>query len=186
MNFSDLEVINDDILQPGSMVPEHEHKDMEIFGYVVQGPCTHTDNLGNTCDVPSGAVQRMKSGKGIRHTEGNNSTHPIRYLQMWIKPNKDMLTPSWDWASLPDRTDKFCDLCELLPIDQDTHIFSGIFTKEFNYSLNTQRRYYAYIVSGTGTLNNISYGEGDGFSIENESNLLINPSQTELLLFDLR
>jgi redox-sensitive bicupin YhaK (pirin superfamily) len=43
---------------------------MEIFGYVVEGSSHHVDSLGHDVDV-AGAVQRMSSGRGISHTEGN-------------------------------------------------------------------------------------------------------------------
>ena len=41
---------------------------MEIFGYVVEGVCRHTDSHGNVLDIPEGAVQRMSTGRGIQHT----------------------------------------------------------------------------------------------------------------------
>ena len=87
MNYGKLEVINDDTMQPKNFVPIHEHKNMEILGYVVTGPCYHNDNLRNQVSVPSGSVQHMSSGSGIWHTEGNMSDHPIHYLQIWMQPN---------------------------------------------------------------------------------------------------
>ena len=87
-NYSNLQTINDDRVEPGWHVPEHEHKNMEIFGYVVQGSCRHTDSFGNSVDIPAGAVQRMSTGTGIKHTEGNAGTEQCRYLQLWIRPNQ--------------------------------------------------------------------------------------------------
>ena len=87
MNFSDLQTINDDSVKMVWQVPWHEHKNMEIFGYVVEGICRHTDSHGNILDIPAGAVQRMSTGSGIRHTEGNASDTPNRYMQLWIRPN---------------------------------------------------------------------------------------------------
>ena len=37
MNYSDLQVINDDRVEPGHHVPRHLHQNMEIFGYVEIG-----------------------------------------------------------------------------------------------------------------------------------------------------
>jgi len=85
MNFSDLQTINDDRVQYSWQVPWHEHKNMEIFGYVVEGSSHHVDSLGNDVEVPAGAVQRMSSGFGISHTEGNTANTPNRYLQLWIE-----------------------------------------------------------------------------------------------------
>lgn len=188
MNFSDLETINDDRVQPGGHVPEHEHRNMEIFGYVVEGVCRHTDSHGNVIDVPAGAVQRMSTGRGIRHTEGNASDSPNRYLQLWIRPNVFNTDPRHDWHQFTreDKLNTFCDITEKLPIKQDARLLAGIFTQDFNYQLDSNRRYYLYVISGTSTINDISLIEGDGLSFTKESLLNIaTTSETEIILFDL-
>ena len=128
MNFSHLQTINDDRVQPGGHVPIHEHKNMEIFGYVVEGVCRHTDSKGNILDIPAGAVQRMSTGSGIKHTEGNASDKPNRYLQLWVRPNVLNTEPSHDWHqfSREDKLNKFCDITEKLPIKQNARLLAGI------------------------------------------------------------
>ena len=188
MNFSHLQTINDDRVQPGGHVPIHEHKNMEIFGYVVEGVCRHTDSKGNILDIPAGAVQRMSTGSGIKHTEGNASDKPNRYLQLWVRPNVLNTEPSHDWHqfSREDKLNKFCDITEKLPIKQNARLLAGIFTKDFTFQLNSNRRYYLYVISGTSTLNGIDLIEGDGLSFTNESIItIINPTETEIILFDL-
>lgn len=188
MNFSHLQTINDDRVQPGGHVPIHEHKNMEIFGYVVEGVCRHTDSKGNILDIPAGAVQRMSTGSGIKHTEGNASDKPNRYLQLWVRPNVLNTEPSHDWHqfSREDKLNKFCDITEKLPIKQNARLLAGIFTKDFTFQLNSNRRYYLYVISGTSTLNGIDLIEGDGLSFTNESTItIINPTETEIILFDL-
>ena len=188
MNFSHLQTINDDRVQPGGHVPIHEHKNMEIFGYVVEGVCRHTDSKGNILDIPAGAVQRMSTGSGIKHIEGNASDKPNRYLQLWVRPNVLNTEPSHDWHqfSREDKLNKFCDITEKLPIKQNARLLAGIFTKDFTFQLNSNRRYYLYVISGTSTLNGIDLIEGDGLSFTNESIItIINPTETEIILFDL-
>jgi redox-sensitive bicupin YhaK (pirin superfamily) len=188
MNFSHLQTINDDRVQPGGHVPEHEHKNMEIFGYVVEGVCRHTDSHGNILDIPSGAVQRMSTGSGIKHTEGNSSDRPNRYLQLWIQPNVLNTEPIHDWYQFTreDKLNKFCDITEKLPIKQDARLLSGIFTQEYSYNLNNTRKYYLYVVSGEPTVNDLSLIEGDGLSFIEEDQIIINiTSESEIILFDL-
>jgi redox-sensitive bicupin YhaK (pirin superfamily) len=187
-NFSCLETINDDRVQPGGHVPEHLHKNMEIFGYVVEGTCRHTDSFGKSIDVPAGAVQRMSAGGGIRHTEGNASDKPNRYLQLWIRPNVFDTEPSHDWYQFTreDKLNKFCDITEKLPIKQDARLLAGIFTQDFTFQLNNKRRYYLYVVSGESIINDYSLIEGDGLSFTEEQQININTnSETEIILFDL-
>ena len=187
-NFGDLQTINDDRVKPGGHVPLHEHKNMEIFGYVVEGVCRHTDSHGNVLDIPEGAVQRMSTGRGIQHTEGNASNVPNRYLQLWIKPNVFETDPEYDWYQFTreDKLNKFCDITEKLPIKQNAKLFSGIFNRIFDLKINENRKYYLYVVNGSLTVNERELIEGDGLSFENENTININPIlESEIILFDL-
>ena len=189
MNFSDLQTINDDRVQYSWQVPWHEHRNMEIFGYVVEGSSHHVDSLGNDVEVPAGAVQRMSCGKGISHTEGNTSNTPNRYLQLWIRPNKFDTEPTHDWHQFTreDKLNKFCNITEKLPIKQDARLLAGIFTDNYTLDIDGRRHYYLYVVKGTAQINGQSVVEGDGLSFESESNIaIINPSDTEIILFDLK
>ena len=188
-NFSDLETINDDRVQSGGHVPQHIHKNMEIFGYVVEGLCRHTDNQGHSIDIPAGAVQRMSAGGGIMHTEGNASDKPNRYLQLWIRPNEFNTEPYHDWYQFTreDKLNKFCDITEKLPIKQDAKFLAGIFTQDYTFELNPNRNYYLYVVSGTSTTNKIPLIEGDGLSFTQEEKIsIITNDETEIILFDLK
>jgi redox-sensitive bicupin YhaK (pirin superfamily) len=188
MNYSDLQTINDDRVQYAWQVPWHEHRNMEIFGYVVAGSSHHVDSLGNNVEVPAGAVQRMSSGRGISHTEGNTSNTPNRYLQLWIRPNEFDTEPRHDWHQFTreDKLNKFCNITEKLPIKQDARLLAGIFTENCNFDLDFNRHYYLYVVTGTLNVNNIDLIEGDGLSFTNEYAIIIsNPTESEVILFDL-
>lgn len=188
MNWGDLQVINDDVLQPGAMVPRHEHNNMEIFGYVVDGPCDHVDNIGNRTQVPSGGIQRMSAGASIWHTEGNSSIQPIRYLQLWIKPAVENTPAEYMWKEFTreDKLNKFCDITESIPIKQDARLFSAILTEPYRYELNPNRRYYMYVVKGTVKVEHLKMSEGDGLCCRGESVLDITEADCEIILFDLR
>ena len=188
MNYSDLQTINDDRVQYAWQVPWHEHKNMEIFGYVVEGCSHHVDSLGNDVEVPAGAVQRMSAGRGISHTEGNTSNKPNRYLQIWIRPDVQDTEPTHDWHQFTreDKLNRFCNITKYLPIKQDARLLAGIFTDSFEYELDSARHYYLYVVSGVADISGQAVKEGDGLSFENENNLIItNPVEAEIILFDL-
>jgi hypothetical protein len=188
MNYGHLETINDDRVQYAWQVPWHEHKNMEIFGYVVEGSSHHVDSMGTDVEVPAGAVQRMTCGRGISHTEGNTADTPNRYLQLWIQPNVTDTEPghAWHQFSREDKLDKFCDITAKLPIKQDARFLAGIFTEDFEYSIDIDRHYYLYVVTGTATINGQPVQEGDGLSFEQESAIAITgPENSEIILFDL-
>ena len=187
-NFGHLRTINDDRVQPGGHVPLHEHKNMEIFGYVVEGVCRHTDSQGKVLDIPAGAVQRMSTGRGISHTEGNATETPNRYLQLWIEPNVLDTDPIHEWHQFTreDKLNKFCDVTEKLPIKQDARFLAGIFTEDHVFILNPRRKYYLYVVLGEATVNSIPLIEGDGLSFVDENSIQIfSPQDAEIILFDL-
>jgi redox-sensitive bicupin YhaK (pirin superfamily) len=192
IHYSDLEVINDDRVQPRNCVPVHQHCDMEILGYIIDGPCYHNDNLHNYGEVPSGCVQRMSSGTGIWHTEGNLSDKPIRYLQIWLRPNKHNFPPNYDVMEFTreDKLNKFCPIASNtgpIHINSDAKLFAGVFTKDFKHKLDNSRRYYIYVINGTVKINGYDCVETSGLSFENEDLLTIEQANdTEVLLFNLR
>ena len=176
-------------VQPNNHVPRHQHKNMEIFGYVIEGKCRHVDDLGNDFDVAAGSVQRMSNGTGIWHTEGNASDKPNRYIQIWIDTAIKDTKPNYsNYTFTPtDRDNKFFDITSVLPIHQDAKFYSGVFTDNYNFELSPNRRYYLYVVSGTVTMNGLDSIEGDGYALEQETLLTITPAtKSEIILFDLR
>ena len=188
-NYSNLETINDDRVEYAWQVPWHRHENMEIFGYVVSGSSHHVDSLGNDVEVPAGAVQRMTCGSGISHTEGNTANTPNRYLQLWIRPDRQDVEPKHDWYqfSRADKLNKFCDITKQLPINADARLLAGIFTKNYLLVIDTARHYYLYVVTGSAVINGQAVAEGDGLSFEAESNITITqPAEAEIILFDLR
>jgi redox-sensitive bicupin YhaK (pirin superfamily) len=140
-------------------------------------------------DIPAGAVQRMSTGKGIKHTEGNASDTPNRYLQLWIKPNVFDTEPIHEWYQFTreDKLNKFCDITEKLPIKQDARLLSGIFNEDFTFELNNILRYYLYVVLGEANINNHPLIEGDGLSFINEDKIeIITKQESEIILFELK
>jgi hypothetical protein len=189
MNWGDLQTINDDRVLGSWQVPWHRHENMEIFGYVVEGSCHHVDSLGNDVEVPAGSVQRMSAGSGIEHTEGNTGSGSNRYLQLWIQPRVSGGPPCHDVYTFQglERHNQFFDVTRRLPIRQDARLWSGQFTIDYTWTLQTVRSYYVYVVLGSAVINGISVREGDGLAITDESLLSIRePQALELVVFDLR
>ena len=99
-----LLVNNDDIVTPGSGFETHPHKDMEIVTWVLQGSLVHQDSTGHSGIIYPGLAQRMSAGRGIMHSEKNDSwrlegaTHkePVHFIQMWVVPDENRITPGYE------------------------------------------------------------------------------------------
>jgi len=99
-----LLVNNDDVVTPGSGFETHPHKDMEIVTWVLQGSLVHQDSTGHSGIIYPGLAQRMSAGRGIMHSEKNDSwrlegaTHkePVHFVQMWVVPDENRITPGYE------------------------------------------------------------------------------------------
>lgn len=99
MHFGELRVVNDDMVQPGTGFDTHPHKNMEIISYVVNGELTHADSMKNQRKLTRGQVQYMSAGTGVLHSEHNFGRDLLRFLQIWIFPDKDGYEPNYgDYA----------------------------------------------------------------------------------------
>ncbi len=101
MNFGALRVLNDDEVAPGMGFGTHPHDNMEIISIPLEGDLEHKDNMGNKTVIKQGDVQVMSAGTGIAHSEYNhNDSQAVRFLQIWIIPDKRNVTPRYDQISL--------------------------------------------------------------------------------------
>jgi redox-sensitive bicupin YhaK (pirin superfamily) len=99
-----LLVNNDDIVDPGTGFETHPHQDMEIVTWVLQGSLVHQDSTGHNGVIYPGLAQRMSAGRGILHSEKNDSwrlggeTHrdPVHFVQMWVVPDEANITPGYE------------------------------------------------------------------------------------------
>lgn len=82
MPYGPLRVLNEERLAPGHGYPRHQHADVEILTYLLEGALQHQDNLGHAALLTPGDVQRLTAGLGVIHTEVNPSElEPCRFLQ---------------------------------------------------------------------------------------------------------
>jgi len=105
-----LLVNNDDVVDPGTGFETHPHQDMEIVTWVLQGSLVHQDSTGHNGVIYPGLAQRMSAGRGILHSEKNDSwrlggeTHrdPVHFVQMWVVPDEANITPGYEQLEIGD------------------------------------------------------------------------------------
>lgn len=197
MGISNLRVINDDTVIPGGGFATHGHRDMEIVSYVLSGALEHRDSMGNGSVIRPGDVQRMSAGTGVTHSEFNASgEEPVNFLQIWLKPNKLGVAPDYAQHHFPrqHRRGRLTLVVSpdgrdgSLPSNQGARVYSALLEEgdSVTHVLDTGRRAYVHLASGTATVNGESLGPGDGAVLADESQVRIaGTASAELLLFDL-
>ena len=124
MHFGVLRVLNDDEVAPSMGFGTHPHDNMEIISIPLSGELKHKDSMGNEAIIKTGEIQVMSAGTGIQHSEFNaSSSEPVKFLQIWLFPNRKNVTPRYDQIQLPDLA-KHNELHQVLsPIEEDAGVW---------------------------------------------------------------
>ncbi len=197
MGFRSLRVINEDWVQPAQGFPTHPHRDMEIITYILQGALEHKDSLGTGSLIRPGDGQRMSAGTGIRHSEFNPSkTDPVHLLQIWIMPDRQGHTPSYEQKQFPleEKKGKLRLIASpdgsksSVTIHQDASLYVALLApdQEVKHELGKGRYAWLQVAKGAVELNDKKLSQGDGAAVSDESQLAIRATKdSEVLLFDL-
>jgi quercetin 2,3-dioxygenase len=197
-NYGPLRVFNDDTIKSGTGFDFHQHNDMEIVTYVIDGALRHRDNLGNDGIIEAGEMQRMTAGTGVIHSEYNASkTNPLRLLQMWIFPDKKGLRPSWQQKKYTqeDRKNKLLQVIgpinnsgSELSIHQNVLFYLSSLDsgKKVEHEIKSGRKAYLFVIDGKISVNGKVMETQDAAKIENTDTISIEATKTtELILIDL-
>jgi hypothetical protein len=195
MGFRTLRVINEDRVQPKMGFGMHDHQDMEIFSYVLEGALEHKDSMGNGSVLRPGEIQIMSAGTGILHSEFNPSdVAGVHFYQIWILPERKGLTPRYDQKMFAKEENRMCLVVShdgrdgSLVIHQDADIYLANLAGPISVSHNLApaRHAWVQVLKGSIELSGEPMSEGDGAGISNEPTLDIQTKGTaEIMLFDL-
>ncbi|MFC4096468.1 pirin family protein [Euzebyella saccharophila] len=177
MNFGVLRVLNDDEVSAGMGFGTHGHSNMEIISIPLEGDLEHKDSMGNTAVIRKGDIQVMSAGSGIQHSEKNkNHDQLVKFLQIWVIPNKVNVTPRYDQITLDekDTENTFRQIVspnaedEGVWIHQDAWFHLGDFEqgKTTNYIMkNENNGLYVFVLEGSVSVNEVALSRRDGLGI---------------------
>lgn len=198
VHFGMLRVLNDDIVEAGMGFGTHPHDNMEIISIPLEGDLEHKDSMGNISVIKHGDIQVMSAGSGITHSEYNkNKDKRVRFLQIWVYPNKKNVKPRYDQITLniQDRHNKFQQILSPNPDDEGVWIYQNawfhlaLFDKSFSAEYNIKAKgngVYAFVLSGDIIINNQELSTRDGFGIWNADKLSVKAeSVSEFLLMEV-
>jgi redox-sensitive bicupin YhaK (pirin superfamily) len=202
-------VNNDDVVTPGSGFETHPHRDMEIVTWVLRGALVHQDSQGHNGVIYPGLAQRMSAGRGIKHSEKNDSWRltgepehrdPVRFVQMWVVPDTAGTDPGYQQLEIGDEllrgglvpvasgraADKAAAAIRIGQKDATLH--AARLAPEAEVSLPTAPFVHLYVpqgsvsLEGTGVLN-----EGDAARIEGAQGQRVTagPAGAEILVWEM-
>ncbi len=197
-NFGALRVLNDDVVQGGQGFGRHPHDNMEIITIPLYGSLKHKDSMSEKwIPIVTDEVQVMSAGKGLMHSERNNSsTEYINLFQIWIIPNKRNVEPSYDQmkfdpiqrknklqtmvSSYQDSDDKS------LKIHQDAKISRIDLSenKNITYRLKSENHgVYMMLISGNISISEYKLEKRDALGISGTDQFTLNASEDSEILF---
>lgn len=194
MNFGVLRVLNDDIVQQAMGFRTHPHDNMEIISIPLEGDLEHKDSMGNIAVIKEGDVQIMSAGTGMTHSENNkNKDKEVKFLQIWIFPKEQNITPRYDQISIKD-VEKDNEFYQVVSpnineqgvwINQDAWFHLGKFTKgnSDEYKINkTGNGVYAFVLEGEVEISNEKLSKRDGIGIWNTESITAKATENARIL----
>ena len=199
MNFGVLRVLNDDQVAPGMGFGAHPHRNMEIISIPLEGDLEHKDNTGTNAVIKNGDVQVMSAGTGIEHSEYNaNSDKEVKFLQIWIIPNKKEVAPRYQQISLneADRKNKLQQILSPNAADAGVWIHQNAWFHLGRLAAGTTLKHllkdpennglYAFVISGELQIEDQTLSSRDGFGLSELSEISLQATtDTEILLMEV-
>jgi redox-sensitive bicupin YhaK (pirin superfamily) len=198
-HFGMLRVLNDDTIAGGMGFGMHPHDNMEIITIMRKGALKHEDSMGHKEVIEAGEVQVMSAGSGIMHSEVNaKPTQEVQLFQIWVFPNKKNIEPRYDKIKLDEKnyTNKFFQIISPDKNDEGSWIYQdawfnlGKFAngKNIDYELKKKNNgVYAFVITGSATVNGNELNERDALGIWNieKLNITSRSEGMEILLMDI-
>ena len=198
IHFGSLRVLNDDSVEAGMGFGTHPHDNMEIISIPLEGDLEHKDSMGNVSVIKHGDVQVMSAGTGIYHSEYNkNKDKLVKFLQIWVFPNKKNVTPRYDQITLnlEDRHNKLQQILSPNPDDEGVWIYQnawfhlGKFDKGVSANYNIKAKgngVYLLVLSGDVTVNEQPLNSRDGYGVWDVDDFSIKAdTNSEFLLMEV-
>ena len=176
--FGTLVAFNDDELATGKGFGTHPHTNMEIISIMLRGRMNHKDSMGYSTEVGEGGVQIMSAGSGLRHEEHNIGEEEVSFLQIWIQPKLQNITPRYQQRHFPrdGRKGKLVTIVSSEEglghcwINQNAKLSLGYFGKgaisEYRFS-KVNKCLFIFLIEGAVRIGETTLGQRDGLGIWN-------------------
>ncbi|MCL8252519.1 pirin family protein [Aeromicrobium fastidiosum] len=158
IGFGPIMAINTEHVAPGRGYDVHEHADVEIVTWVLEGVLRHEDSTGQSGDVRPGTAQRLSAGTGVRHSERNGSdTEPLVFVQTMLRSSRDD-APEYAQVEVPGDTGV---LVPTVDVHAPAEVFALRLAPGGRAVVPAAARVLVVVTSGTVVCGDLLAGEGD-------------------------
>ncbi len=197
VHFGLLRVLNDDVVEGGRGFGKHPHDNMEIVSIPLSGALHHQDSTGRDKVINTNDVQIMSAGKGIAHSEFNDSpTEAVNFLQIWVFPKQKNIEPRYDQKTFHpgDRKNKFQTVVspedpDAVWINQDAYFSLGNLDKGISLDYPVRKKgngVYVFVLNGSVKVNEDTLQKRDAIGLSETDEFHIEATEdAEVLLIDV-
>lgn len=189
-------------LNPGLVVPMHQHRNDEIFSYLRYGTLWHEDTSGGRTPLSSKRMLMMNSGTGISHEESiplNGSS--VEMLQIFLRPYESNLkselqildlsescsTNTWRPLVVPQRENNLVNSGNVVTVRSGVSIYDmRLKSSRQELKTLTDKVMLLYVFSGQIALSlDFQLSKGDLAMLPPASLLVIESELCDLILFEI-
>ena len=190
MGFGTLRVINEDRVAPNKGFGAHDHQNMEIITYVLEGQLAHRDSTGTESILGANELQLMHAGSGITHSEYNpSSKDAVHFLQIWIKPDIQDAKPGYQ-QMLPVLMKNQLTLVASkdgqqgsLQMHQNAKLYIADMDLGSSFTIQIGQFGWLQVASGSFLFGDVVIDHGDGIAIESPGELTLTAKTAGKVLF---
>lgn len=152
--------------------------------------------MNNKRTLGRGDVQYLSAGTGITHSEHNFGDETLRFLQLWILPDKMMHQPNYGDHRFPweERIDQWLQIVSsqdgdaVIKLNQDANIFVNYLSqgKTLDFEIKPGRQAYLVQIEGESVVNGVPLKRRDALEIIEESITIEAKQDSHQLLVELK
>lgn len=192
--YGPLALFDDAILEPGTLIPMHEHRNDEIISYVPQGVMRHNDSTETKLEIDRSQLMVMNAGDSFWHEERTlENDEAVRMLQIFVRPHTLDLEPrlqhqkleepvpnTWRYLVGPEGTDAPLTVRNEVRLF-DTHLDSGAVLELPTYG---DWDIYFYVFQGGVSVQDETFAEGEqGLLVDTQKAVVRALQETLLVVF---
>lgn len=198
VHFGMLRVLNDDTIAESMGFDMHPHDNMEIVTIPLKGELAHKDSMGHSSLIYPGEIQVMSAGKGITHSEFNNSKQKkLKLFQIWVFPKVRDIEPRYEQKlfSAEGRKNKFQTVVSPERPDDTIWINQNAWFTLSNPEKGVELEYkikhsgnglYLLVIEGNAEVSGEKLGRRDALGVIDAESIVIKATEdSELLLIDI-